>query len=64
MLELIEPYAREDKGQQVFFTSDAVSSLARFESFSLLLSSLALLQINSSLADGSISSRRKLLNTL
>ena len=49
MLELIEPYAREDKGQQVFFfTSDAVSSLARFESFSLLLSSLALLSLQES----------------
>ena len=39
-LKLIEPNAREVEGQ-LFFSSDAVSSLARFEPCSLLLSSLA-----------------------
>ena len=40
-LELIEPSAREVEYPQIFFSSDAVSSLARFEPCSLLLSSLA-----------------------
>ena len=58
-LELCEPSAIEDEGQHFFF-SDAVLSVARFEPYSLLLSSLALptrvKKINDSLADGSISS--------
>ena len=36
-LELIEPSARDVEGQQVFFSSDTVSSLARLEPYSLLL---------------------------
>ena len=40
-LELIEASAREVEGQQFFFSSDAVLSLASFEHCSLLLSSLA-----------------------
>ena len=66
-LELIEPSAREVEGQQFFWSSDAVSSLARFEPCSLLLSSIYPRsslsprgqKINTSPADGSISSRRK-----
>ena len=40
-LELCEPSAIEDEGQHFFF-SDAVLIVARFEPYSLLLSSLAL----------------------
>ena len=65
-LKLIEPSARE--GQ----LPDAVPSFARFEPGSLFLSSLApcsshstrVKKTNFSLADGSISSRRKLVDTL
>ena len=37
----LEPFARIGCGSTFFFSSDAVSSLARFEPCSLLLSSLA-----------------------
>ena len=70
--ELIESSAREVERQQVFFSSDGVLSLARFELCSLLFRSLAprsslsikIKKTNTSLADGIISSRRKLMDTL
>ena len=68
-LELIEPSVREVEGQEFFFSSDTLSSLARFEPCSLLLTrplpqsslSIRIQKINTSLADGSINSRRKLV---
>ena len=70
-LELIELSAREVEGQQLFFSSGAVMSLSRFDPWSSplltrppLALSTRVQEISTSLADDSISSRRKLVDTL